>query len=716
MQFTFLRDEQSHSFDDLVARVRQFCIRTLRRQVTEYIKYTERKLITQEFEPTPKEQEFYDKFSAYLQRDKLWAIPNSGRPLISMVLWKLLASSTSAIAGTLEKLLLRIETMHERGEIVRHVKLKGLDEGVAIDSEEELPALKSRKLTAKEMASLKSEIEELRGYLGLVRSIYQNAKGDALLIALDKGFDKLKDLKAPQKAVIFTESRRTQLYIADLLSHSKWSNKFVLYHGGLSPKKQAEIINIFRGDTQILIATESAAEGLNLQFCAMVVNYDLPWNPQRIEQRIGRCHRYGQNYDVIVINFLNQNNLADKRVYELLCDKFQLFEGVFGASDGILGTVDTLDFEKRIAEIYSKCRTAKEIEKSFAELRESLAPQIDEQMSRVKQKLLENFDEEVVKRLKINADNTSDFLLKFDNMLWNVTRHVLGGGASAILKYADFDEETHSFRVTKNPYYNSKYGYKRHMGYYQMSKTAPLSERYRLKCSLAQTLIFDCMYNSWQAGSVIFDLTNHTGIKFKSLASLVGKSGHLTLYNMEIMYSSRRENRLVFAGFCTENGKILTRDQCEKMFEFSGQKEQDYDYKEGELAADRLKELYSSEQERVLAEINAANECYFKAETEKLTKWANDKKLKIERKIKTLDNAAGKLKAELRGRITLPRRIEIEDGIDELEKHKKSLYMRIFEEQVKVDDERDKLIEQTKEKLNYRTESKHIFSIKWRIV
>ena len=64
-----------------------------------------------------------------------------------------------------------------------------------------------------------------------------------------------------------------------------------------------------------MIATEAGAEGINLQFCSLVVNYDLPWNPQRIEQRIGRCHRYGQEHDVVVVNFLNQKNAADQRVF-----------------------------------------------------------------------------------------------------------------------------------------------------------------------------------------------------------------------------------------------------------------------------------------------------------------------------------------------------------------------------------------------------------------
>src|SRR5690606_31740264 len=115
------------------------------------------------------------------------------------------------------------------------------------------------------------------------------------------------------------------------------------------------LIEHFRDEGTILIATEAASEGINLQFCSLVINYDLPWNPQRIEQRIGRCHRYGQKHDVVVINFLNERNEADRRVLELLEQKFNLFSGVFGASDEVLGTIESgVDFEKRIAEIYQK--------------------------------------------------------------------------------------------------------------------------------------------------------------------------------------------------------------------------------------------------------------------------------------------------------------------------------------------------------------------------
>jgi len=139
--------------------------------------------------------------------------------------------------------------------------------------------------------------------------------------------------------------------------------------GSRTADMRSALVDYFRDRGKIMIATEAGAEGINLQFCSMVVNYDLPWNPQRIEQRIGRCHRYGQKHDVVVVNFLNRKNEADQRVYQLLSEKFQLFEGVFGASDEVLGVIESgVDFEKRIAEIYQQCRLPSDIRAAFYSL------------------------------------------------------------------------------------------------------------------------------------------------------------------------------------------------------------------------------------------------------------------------------------------------------------------------------------------------------------
>ena len=201
----------------------------------------------------------------------------------------------------------------------------------------------AQQLTPGQLGELKQEMAMLREFHALAQSIIKNSKGEVLLTALRRGFSaaekaqKSKGAALQQKALIFTESRRTQEYLYQILEKTEFAGKVVLFNGtNTDPKskeiyqgwlarnagtdqitnsptsdKRAALVEYFRDEAFIMIATEAAAEGINLQFCNLVVNYDLPWNPQRIEQRIGRCHRYGQKFDVVVVNFLNRSNAAD---------------------------------------------------------------------------------------------------------------------------------------------------------------------------------------------------------------------------------------------------------------------------------------------------------------------------------------------------------------------------------------------------------------------
>jgi len=161
------------------------------------------------------------------------------------------------------------------------------------------------------------------------------------------------------------------------------------------------LVEEFKNKGTILISTESGSEGVNMQFCSLLINFDLPWNPQRVEQRIGRIHRYGQKCDVVVVNFINKRNRTDQLVFELLHHKFKLFEGVFGASDEILSAIASgVPIENRINEIYQKCRHVDEIEAEFQKLQEELAQDLAEKEEHTHKRLLENFDETVLSLLK----------------------------------------------------------------------------------------------------------------------------------------------------------------------------------------------------------------------------------------------------------------------------------------------------------------------------
>ena len=300
-----------------------------------------------------------------------------------------------------------------------------------------------------------------------------------------------------------------------------------------------------------MIATEAAAEGINLQFCNLVVNYDLPWNPQRVEQRIGRCHRYGQKFDVVVVNFLNKDNAADVRVYQLLDEKFQLFNGVFGASDEVLGSVESgVDFEKRIVGIYQKCRTPEQIAFEFDELQKDLETEIGEGQKEAREKLLNNFDHEVVEKVRIQSYK---LLSRFNEQLWNLTRFILADHAS-------FDDELYSFTLHKNPFPTEPI----HAGPYRLGKEVEGANLYRVGHPIAGKVIEKASSLETPTAHVDFDYAA-SGKNIAILQPLLGSSGYLILAKLTLEALEQAEDHLVFVA-CTDAGDVLDEERSRRLF------------------------------------------------------------------------------------------------------------------------------------------------------
>ncbi|HEY1907899.1 MAG TPA: SNF2-related protein [Myxococcaceae bacterium] len=418
--------------EELRERLGPVVHRTLRRQVREYIRFTNRRSMVEDFAPSAEEQSLYDEVSEYLRRSEAAAIEPGKRTLLTLVYRKLLASSTYAIAPTLralgEGLRRRIDAARRGAE---GLGLHEPEETSAWAEEAEAWSDEPGRGGPPALATLEAEASELERYATRAESIRVNAKGEALKRALDRLFTVARAHQWPEKAVVFTESRRTQAYLAELLSAHGWTGRISLLSGDAgTPEERQALVEEFRDRTQILLSTEAGAEGLNLQFCNLVVNYDLPWNPQRIEQRIGRCHRYGQQRDVLVLNFLNRQNAADARLYELLERKLHLFDGVFGASDEILGALETgIDFEKRVLDIYQSCRSTEEITRAFDALREDLEHRIDERMTQARSLLLERFDGEVRRRLRLAGEEAEAAVSHYRQAARAFAREVLGKDA-----------------------------------------------------------------------------------------------------------------------------------------------------------------------------------------------------------------------------------------------------------------------------------------------
>ena len=538
---------------------------------------------------------------------------------------------------------------------------------------------------------------------------------------MGEAFDQAKRLGSARKAVIFTESRRTQAYLFDLLSRNGYGGQLAMINGSNNdPNSQAiydgwlqrhqgdeivsgskpvdmkaAIVEEFRERAAILIATEAAAEGVNLQFCSLVVNYDLPWNPQRVEQRIGRCHRYGQKHDVVVVNFINTRNHADQRVYELLSEKFSLFSGVFGASDEVLGAIESgVDIERRIADVYQRCRNEADIKDAFDRLQAELDDQIRKQMAVTRQALLENFDQEVAERLRINKDKTLESLNDRERWLLALSRIELDG-------YATFDpsEPRFNYRGGDAP-----------TGHYHLDWKA--AERlgdifFRQDHPLAVQLIDRAIDRPLEPERVVFDYTAH-GQVVSLVKPLLGRSGWLELTKLTVTSLDTEEFLLLSAQ--TDAGEPLDEETVRKMLLLPARLDGPATSAVMDLAAVRERLVTDR-----LREVGQRNGKFFDEETEKLDRWSDDLKVGLERQIKDIDQAIKEARKASALAATLAEKLESQRQIKELEAARKTKRRDLFVEQDKVDDRRNELIGDIERQIHAKHEFQVLFTARWSV-
>ncbi|HEX5009337.1 MAG TPA: SNF2-related protein [Planctomycetota bacterium] len=727
-------------------RLAPLCIRTLRKQVQEHIMFTRRLPLTQDFRPGDKEQELYDRVSEYLQRDTLQALATAQRALITLVLRKLLASSTFAIGATLHRLAGRLVREHAGvlkanppppppngpymldGEpppydpyppgLVDDDDLEGVEEiedELAVTEEGEKPAA-----TPHLAAAIRTEIAELRALADLADRIKVNAKGEALIPALETAFRHAATTGAPRKAVIFTESRRTQRYLIELLNsrgydgqvltlsgtnddplarevYARWKAKHAADDAPLSRAVEikAALVDEFRERATVLVATEAAAEGVNLQFCSLVINYDLPWNPQRVEQRIGRCHRYGQKHDVAVLNFLNRRNEADVLVYELLDQKFKLFDGVFGVSDEVLGALEAgVDIEKRIAQVYQSCRTAEQIREAFAKLRAELDGQIQARLETTRQALLEHVDDEVRARLRTHEAATQRTLDERGRWLLGVTRAEAGADV-------DVDPERARFRYR---------GALAPAGDYDLDWRA--AERtgavfYRQEHPLAERLIEAACRRAPPPAELVFDYAAH-GSVVSVLKPLVGQSGWLEVSRLTVVALDRQEY-LLLAGR-TDGGEAVDDETFRKLLLLPAREAGPAPEPRPDLSA--LREAVLAER---LREVDERSRRLVDEEILKLDRWAEDLKAGLERELREIDRQLREARRTATLAPTLAEKLQAQKAVRALETTRSRKRRDLFDAQDKIDARRDELIAGIERQLGQRHEVQGVFLCRWRV-
>lgn len=720
------------AFAGLRSRIAPLCKRTLRRQVQQYVPYTARKAIVQEFTPSGEEQLLSSLVADYLRRPNLKALPDGQRQLISLVLWKLLASSTHAIAGALETMSKRLQKLlDEQGDVPDLAEaldedFESLDETADEWDEDDTPREPSSKDSRE---AIRQEIEELRHFTELARGIRDNSKGKALLTALDRAFAELERLGAPKKAIIFTESRRTQDYLLSLLENTSYGEGIVLFNGSNSDARaqkvykdwlkkhegsdritgsktadtRAALVEHFKENGTVMIATEAGAEGINLQFCSLVINYDLPWNPQRIEQRIGRCHRYGQKFDVVVVNFVDLSNAADARVYQLLAEKFQLFEGVFGASDEVLGAIGSgVDFERRIADIYQNCREPEAIYASFTQLQMDLAGEINEAMVKTRQLLLENFDEEVQEKLRIRAEDSRSALNLYERMLMDVTR-------AELTSYAVFDDEGFDLKQLPSTDIEGVV-----LGRYELPRRSGDAHLYRTGHPLAEWITERAKTRSLKPMRLRFDYEAY-GNTVSALKPYRGQSGTLMVNLLSVEALGQQEQHLIVSA-ATVDGVVLADDIPEKLLSFPAEEVSvDLFESRGHLSSAAIKADGENRKTELLRQINQRNLGYFEQELLKLDAWADDLKLGLEQEIKATDVEIKEIRRMAATAPTLEEKLDRQKQQRELEGRRTKLRRELFERQDAIEQERNDLISGLEYQMRQQVHEQELFTVEWEL-
>ncbi len=567
---------------------------------------------------------------------------------------------------------------------------------------------------------LKNELADLLRYADLAARIGHNAKGDKLLPALQIAFAKAEELGAARKAVIFTESRETQMYLYDLLNTKGYEGQVIIINGtnrqphhtaiyerwltkhegtdritgSRAIDMKAAIVEHFRNEATILVATEAAAEGVNLQFCSLVVNFDLPWNPQRIEQRIGRCHRYGQKHDVVVVNFLNLRNEAEKRVYELLSEKFKLFDGVFGASDEVLGALESgVDIERRIAEVYQTCRTSTDIKEAFDAFQAELDAKIQARLATTRQALMEHFDEDVRSRLKLSKEKTIECLSQRERWLFELTRVELAGQAC-------FDPQRPRFQYS---------GSDARQGWYNLDwKEAETADEhfYRPDHPFALRLIKRAIDRQLPTAEIAFDYTNHPS-KISVLEPLVGQAGWLEVSKLTVSAVEINEF-LIFAGR-TDLNQPLDEDICRKLLSLPAEVKSEA-VNEPSLAAIREAEVGAR-----LMEIDTRNARLFEEEVLKLDRWSEDLKMSLEHEIKEIDKQIREQRRTAALAQSLQDKLIHQKQLHEMERQRTLKRRRLFDAQDEIDQEREDLIVRIEKQLSHQIKVQSILKVRWKI-
>jgi len=455
---------------------------------------------------------------------------------------------------------------------------------------------------------------------------------------------------------------------------------------------KAAIVDAFRNDRTIMIATESGAEGINLQFCSMLINYDLPWNPQRIEQRIGRCHRYGQKIDVTVINFLNRKNQAEARIHQLLEQKFKLFDGVFGSSDEVLGAIESgVDIERRILDIVQSCRTNDQINAAFDALQATFSSEIDEAKREARNKLLAEMDDKVVERLLDQKEAVNAALGEFKRALLGLVRAELPDAVFHDDHAQRFDWDGHTWS-TEWPEADAR-GWK----FLRIGDEG-----------FADGLVAKAIDRQLTPATLHFDYSAYAG-NISDVAAMRGQSGWMRVARLKLATPAKTWDEIICAAF-TDDGTPVHPETADRMMQvpatiagLAG----------GDVPDDRLVAVVEERQTQIVGAAQMRLGEFLTEETDRLDAWRDDARVLFDQQIKTLTKEANEKKKLVRATQDLTTKVALTREAKVLSSRVDDLQHQLYTRLKEIDAERDRMLDDIADKLALTPEMTPLFTIRW---
>ncbi len=615
------------NYPELSSWVSKFAFRTLKKQVEPYVNFTKRLPVVLNYSPINDEKKLYDLTEKYLALDNKTAYPQMDNYQLALQFYRTLSSSPQAFA---QMLTAPIERATSDEKIILQTMLKMANE-VAV-----------------------------------------SAKMQELQKALKTTFAHLKSRKETQKAIIFVDSLTSLSALADLLK----AQYTLIKH------TDENALKIFREDKsiQILITNDMTAKGLDIEYCPIVVNYDLLYNAVEMEQRICRCHRQGQQSDVLVINLLSQENMSDVRILELINKRTLQFQGIFGMSDGIVG-----HFDETLEAVLQKRRTLGDIQRDFAQNLETNKGANAQVVSQAESVLFTTFTKDVAEKVQVSPQYIQEQAEFINRDLWEVVKFYFEkhhpqyviDDVKQTLTLLDDCEPPHMFYYwtgTRNTPYTGK-------KVYGMSKNfKPASGRITLTSILVKCILheIECASNA--------EIHLETDIM----------PCQISMYTVDLRRQGKFLKGYDILTGKTEDGKILSQEDCAKILSLPIKSVEHKDRERAYWLAssssfDRLPE---SVLEGLKNNYIKQQESSFNADIDIIKMRASRQKAVLEQRLETLRQETSKIKDCICSAKDRLEELKIQKQINEMEKQLRKKEEGLFLEQMRIEATAEEQIEQ----------------------